>query len=704
MVSGRQVEGYVLADLACSRCARLDLKCSWKPSRRSGRPPKRNADHSNTTTTQYTEQDYLMDKSVSTHTSVQTIQSQLEDDEDLQRWWESGDATEAAAPGELNLNLEHYGDLLDLLSESIFQDGEFEELQKREQQWQQCLQSQQGPSDQSLNFIASPYSMNGANEGNESQGAKVVASSATIPNQFALLRDRIHGSHDGGMEFTVDSVLGADDNGEGTVDGYSTCVRNGVMRFFTGVGRSLPLYANQQDFYRQVPGCQAQLYPVAALGHALYEGHAGPSCTSMREYNKRTLASSQFLKILTVSEDAGRVAQHVAVLVLSAYLAFGTGDNEAMKRCMRLACSSAIRVGLHRMDDGRREAVEDKNAARRVWWELWVLDAIMDVVTSGAVTRSLGEVKASVNFPGNTQNRDDGRLAKVYSLRIRAVALLLDSVTALNKVPTAATVNYLAGADTVQANVIAEAQQLLIAVERTKKEQQHGIQDESVEPVLLLDSLMMLHAGRIHMHRLFWFADLTLNLQSCSFQRATIFEVDTDDGSVRDTDLRRRRLQAEMTKSVAQIIASSDAILSMMRTDTERCFRSHFLALSVLQDEQTSPGQPITSPHWPVIGCCQIVASYGLAVGMAAGKMRAASVDDNREQQMDNEVTATQTMGFLHHLVADSNDDLRAVESISGIAFAEASLDVLSAVWPIAASYREQVHACRIAIDSQLQL
>lgn len=653
-----------------------------------------------------------------------------------ENWWDDAQgATSCAESTDVsNFSFEQCGALSHLLDQSLFRNGEFDAICTQEQQWQQYAQAPQEHLYQHRNTTplvpmrrssssSRPSSSRDPNLSTTSTTS--TTTTATSSTQFALLRDRMRGSNLSSLDnLHVSNEEAADPSSSETylagtvVTRYNVCAKDGVTLFFAGVGHSLPLYANEQDFYQRLEACDAQIFPVAALGYALYEGHASSSCTMMRQKSADVACSRHFLDALHTSDDLSCVTHHVAFLVMLGYIAYSARDNRALKQHLRLACSSAVRVGLHRIDDRRDVETNKKDALRRVWWELWVLDAIMDVVSSGSVMRALGDVHAGVKFPvenrvgsGDGDTCDaDSLFTKVYSLRVRAVALLIDSVTALKKAPTAVTVKRLGAADIIQANAIAEAQQLSAVVTRSQ-------QQERIAQVLLFDCLMILHAGRIHIHRLFWFADLTLNLQSCSFQRSTLPYTgdeeeaeagaaaadDADNGSAHSTETRRQLFDANMKSSVIQIVASSDAILSMMRIDVESSFRPRAFALSVLPSEPftaarsttTVPQQPIFSPHWPVIGCCQMVASYGLAVGTAAAERNVRRTETHGSSILEGGVDTL-------HLSSISDNDLRAVESISGIAFAEASLDIQSSVWPVAAWYREQVHACRIAIDARL--
>lgn len=427
-------------------------------------------------------------------------------------------------------------------------------------------------------------------------------------------------------------------------------LQQGISRFFSGVGLALPLFDSEEELLEESKHCDALLYAAAALGNALYEGHESLSCTTMR--------NEAMQKIDTITLIHTPDQRHTSIVQLSAltlliYIAYAMNDTFTLQIYIERARAAALALNLYRLDSQEYYANTNNDAelARKVWWELYVIDCIMDVMTNGKVKRQFDGFQTNVQFPGTA--KDDKEMQSIWDLRIRSVSLLAGTFTIFVKSKDE---ENLWTADKIQANIIAEAQGMLLSAMQARMS---GNTDWKLNrrQIILFDCLMMLYAGRVHLHRLFWFEDLPLSLDSCSFKRE---KIENQDPLLIST--------GSIASSVEKIVQSSDSILHLMQMDTDAFFK-HSLSLMQSGSNLTNKSLPITSSHWPPIGCCQMVASFGLAVHIA------------------NKGT---------------EDQLRAQQSVSSIGMAEASLGILSRVWPVTEYYRKELHQCRLLISQSL--
>lgn len=430
-------------------------------------------------------------------------------------------------------------------------------------------------------------------------------------------------------------------------------LQQGISRFFAGVGLALPLFDSKEELMEEAEHCDALLYAAAALGHALYEGHESSSCTTMRSEAKQKIDASNFLELMLFSPDRHKSIVHLSALTLMIYIAYAMNDTNALHEYIEQARTAAITLNLYRLDNQDAENVE---LARKVWWELYVIDCIMDVMTNGKIKRRFDGIRATAPYPGGGK---DSEMQAVWNIRIRSVSLLAGTFTMFSKSKDE---ERLWSADKIQANIIAEAQGMLLSAMQARMA---GDTDWKLNrrQAILFDCLMMLYAGRVHLHRLFWFEDLNLSFASCSFQREKINELSQENPAPLGITN-----GSSISSSVDKIVQSSDSILHLMQMDTDAFFKYN---LSQMQSSSnlTNGILPITSSHWPPIGCCQMVASFGLAVHMAS---------------------------------KGTEDELRAQQSVSSIGMAEASLGILTKVWPIAGYYRQELHQFRLLIGQSL--
>lgn len=220
-----------------------------------------------------------------------------------------------------------------------------------------------------------------------------------------------------------------------------------------------------------------------------------------------------------------------------------------------------------------------------------------------------------------------------------------------------------------------------------------------------------------------WFADLTLDLRSCSFRAKASDSADGDGRcALQQADL-GATYPGQMQDSIDKILQVSVVTGVCARCFTHAQSRPAQSASLILQFTQLDSDaffrrslqhggdMPFAAPHWPLIGCCQMVASYGFVVGAALDNRAHTSIatsvgaglrGGDADQCSQSVVLSSDELYVASACPTGGEgvDTLRQSEQAAGsIALAEATLGALSDVWKVAALYRSEVHQCRLAID-----
>lgn len=116
-------------------------------------------------------------------------------------------------------------------------------------------------------------------------------------------------------------------------------------------------------------------------------------------------------------------------------------------------------------------------------------------------------------------------------------------------------------------------------------------------------------------------------------------------------------------------------MLRLMQVDSDFHFR--------MAEKVSLSDLPLVSPHWPFMGCCQMVAAYGLALATIVKPLFPSPLPDT-------DIANGTSMQLW-----------KRREHLSKLGFAEATLGNLTQVWRVARSYRDQVHRCRMAIEQE---
>lgn len=148
---------------------------------------------------------------------------------------------------------------------------------------------------------------------------------------------------------------------------------------------------------------------------------------------------------------------------------------------------------------------------------------------------------------------------------------------------------------------------------------------------------------RIQLHRKAHFADLPLNLQSCSFASM--------ERSIRAAN----KSEKDNYESIESIMEASQNIVDLVAMEV-----NHNTSANSSSREHWEV--PLSEPHWPYFGCCQMVASYG---------------------------------SLLAILASSHNDQWKKKAAESGLELMDTALDNLASVWPIVDLFRSEIRSCR---------
>lgn len=485
--------------------------------------------------------------------------------------------------------------------------------------------------------------------------------------------------------------------------------------------------------------------------------------------------------------DSVEALATLQALLLLAYDSYGNNRLAQAESDMRAAVDLARRMGLNRVDapdstgmsDGPHEqgafhsraaplSAVRKESLRRLWWELYLCDLMLNVTTSGAIRRCLDSdhLEVAVHTPfdpgfadlrrsppgGEGQSRQS--LSQAYDIRIRTCALIHECVRQPED-PDEPDHERIRAIDTMLSNILIVAQRHWADASTQTESSSHQVDARPHMPTsdaradisrtrwaletrieLLFTAMTMLHASRIHLHRLAWFPDLTMDFVSCSFKR-----FDDSAGGVlsragpRSTDRgNAEQRQSMLSTSVTRIVSSADAIMRLVRLDQRMAVPAPWSDPGRgASDSQAHVPRGLPA-HWPFLGCCNMVAAFGYVVAVAASGPEESNLPtygDEIRLYGEHDVTGSENRGHGSVVAADtsalsapswqygspeastlSNGGGNAGErqrsamvwklraAISNIGFAESTLAQYSQVWPVCAMYQHEVAVCRDAIDS----
>lgn len=477
-------------------------------------------------------------------------------------------------------------------------------------------------------------------------------------------------------------------------------------------------------------------------------------------------------------------------LVLLAYDSYGQNLLVEAESRMRAALNLALRMRLNQIDAPSPSDVAQNSiysnagtqtvsmahgaisnahseSLRRVWWELYLCDLMFTVTTSGKIARCIDTASLEVAVhtpidPGyshrlgrSTENMvlkaephtssDAGldqrqALSQAYDVRIRTCALIHECVKPPED-PENPDFERIRAIDTMLSNIMVVAQRhwanASTAIPAASQNGEYGemervrwANDTRIE--ILFTAMTMLHASRIHLHRLAWFHDLTMDFTSCSFKKfdSTVQIPLTSGATSAEHSARRRAL---LSTSVTRIVSSADAIMRLVRLDQRMASPSTWTNTAFSGADAQAYVAGRLPAHWPFLGCCNMVAAFGYVVAVAASGPDESNLptygDEIRlyDDVDDGPMLSSPAASYQNHsppgadATTPSATDptsapppnsalsvrkkrdamvwkLRA--AISNIGFAESTLAQYAHIWPICAVYQHEVALCRNAIDS----
>lgn len=253
---------------------------------------------------------------------------------------------------------------------------------------------------------------------------------------------------------------------------------------------------------------------MSALGHLFFEGNES---TSYLEARRESLV----LSVVEPDEDAQKVVDFIAALILITYIEYGANNEEQASLCLTRASRLAIRYGLNLLDIDEKACGQDESLlvqicqrdtriveiARRVWWEvsrlasrkggvpipytfnlqLFLADVVVHIATSGSVSRNLDSLVVNVVCAPCLPGTND---QEPYQMRIRAALLAAEIMERKD--------THLTSMDSILATLIFSVQERwLVFSKRSSQSSDMTSESSSIAAIgqgLLFQTLLMLHA------------------------------------------------------------------------------------------------------------------------------------------------------------------------------------------------------------------
>ncbi|KAK0560728.1 hypothetical protein OC861_006155 [Tilletia horrida] len=314
---------------------------------------------------------------------------------------------------------------------------------------------------------------------------------------------------------------------------------------------------------------------------------------------------------------------------------------------------------------GQVDVVDD---VRRVWWELCVLDAILDVATGASTATCLLSTHATRDtlFPQGDAGPDGLEAEKVATqTRIRAATVLVECTQPITNQAASRLVR-LDALSTIISNMTVEAHhQWRTAPSPSSREAS-------------LMAFVMLHAARIQLYRLAALPEISFQLTSCSFEvkdRPATSPINpsslhsTSESLFPELNVALAR-EVGIPQATQKIVESADAIMDMLRNEHQRLpFEArHSLLVG----------------HSPFLSCSQVAAAWGYTVSAAI--MR-TELDSQAAGQVFSGSEAALSTLWRHRAI------------LSNLSAALDSLQSVASLWPITAKMAEEVRGCRALVE-----
>ncbi|KAN0059677.1 hypothetical protein ACQY0O_008249 [Thecaphora frezii] len=698
------------SDAPCTRCRRLELRCMWQPSHRTGRPRKKRRPS-----------ETLAEASLGLRLDTDTHPTHHENASAASSYTPDGASSSGSLSAITRADITGQ-DIFTLLNtspydstESTYSNLDAEHIDDSDPSADDALGSSVAQIDSSpaehvaawsaaippsagLNHPAGgqPYRYHGYTP-DEYPAPPTEGPSRHAQDHFSMLRSRIGAGvrKDRGMEIgrrpanlwpALPSVL----------PGHESDLQRGLRLYFGGFGLSVPILGEEEKFFAarfaEMPDLSPSpliLHAAAALGLLLQDGKDASSTNVMRARARELADVTAEQSTALYSTDHARVLSAIQGLILVAYDDYGRTQIPAAARYMRAACELALHSQLNLLDSGRTFAegfpsgpnplggktvsfagigssqsftpdfLED---CRRTWWELYIADLMFQMTTSGKLKRTLSDrqMVVAVNSP---KDPGDDMYSEAYDIRIRAAALIHEC-TKPPLDPRNPDLGRLHAVDTMLSNLLLRGQSMWASVASSAS---RNFRQERPSPVvetkleIVFTAMVVMQAARIHLHRQAWFSDLQMDLESCSFKPkpgvASVPAPSSIHGSgaaVLSEEARRNYI----ADSVSTIISCADGILRLIRLDAEMHLDMAMMHPSSRGALQPSP----VPPHWPFFTCCSMVASFGYAVAVAASGPQHSALPSYRDE-IRLRMGAGETSPRDPNLVANIDYSIRGAEN-----------------------------------------
>ncbi|KAJ1022435.1 hypothetical protein NDA16_003424 [Ustilago loliicola] len=578
-------------------------------------------------------------------------------------------------------------------------------------------------------------------------------------------------------------------------------LEKGVELYFSGFAKTAPLLGDLADFEAvlgMLPTLPLQntarrllLRVIAALGYLVSLSAEMVTASDKKLLLQRLRSEARALlnaavdriRYLSIRLDDAEALATLQVALLLAYDSYAQDWLPDAESLMRTAVDLALRMRLHQIDSPALPKLqlteEHSESLRRTWWELYLTDWLFTGTTSGRIARCVdttalevavhtpmdpgfarlgrsgtngmqsGALKTEPMASSNTNEiLDRQTLSQAYDIRIRTS--LINECVKPPENPDEPDLDRIRAIDTILSNMMIVAQRHFVDASTNRSssgadgsatgdgelERMRWANETRVE--LLFTSLAMLYSSRIHLHRLAWFQDLTMDFTTCSFNKPSgSSKHPRVDSPVppRSTAADASRRQAMLSTSVTRIVSSADAIMRLIRLDLRMSSPSPWATAdfsSGTADAQANAtrGLPV---HSPFIGCCNLVAAFGYVVAVAASGPEATNLPtygdevrlydeehsfssessdeldsysfatpsfQHESSDMDPSIVASRTASTAVSTKKQDAMVWKIRAAISNIGFAESTLAQYANIWPICSVYQQEVALCRNAIDS----
>ncbi|CAO1637976.1 unnamed protein product [Sympodiomycopsis kandeliae] len=416
--------------------------------------------------------------------------------------------------------------------------------------------------------------------------------------------------------------------------------------YFAAFGLSLPFLGSRNQ-YREV------FEPLATRCSAFAAAAIGLASTGLEDGRELKEFYNLAQEMSVASSDNGKHTDLATSLdliagnLLLAYMSYSREETCAAQNHLHRSAKLAFEIQLE--GSLATEAGDVISATKRsVWFELQVANALLSTSTGGRIK----SYDSSALFEKITHPVGLGTPAGAQGGRVEAALLLHDCTRP--RVLSMQGFQRLVHLDHVILNCVSKAQAGWYALHRRlspiEKESKASIEAS------LLDTALLLHAGRIQLHRMMWCADISFELTLCSLHR--------HDG---------RADASEQDEAYTTATWQRDASLKAMSESAREMvliFRKNLESLPKVGDRTAD--KPSSAFGSPFIACCHLAAMYGLCISLVT-----CDTDGNGNETSQKAIK-------MHRR-----------ELLSDMELVQTSMDALSVCQPLHSTIKEEMRRIR---------